>query len=106
MAGSRDDESEGVFPDEYDGPTVSIPDVDAPEVDVPTLDSDSLTDSPLAALFILHVVVWNAALLCFALGAMLIYFRGNLATGGQLIGLGAVLTFYGMYRWPNGGDWV
>ena len=44
-------------------------------------------DSPIAALFVLHVVIWNAVLFLFSLGVMLIYFRQNWTIGGQLIGV-------------------
>jgi hypothetical protein len=101
MNDDRTNETEGVYPDEYDGPTVRIPHVDAPTVDVPTVDSDAIADSPIAVLFVLHVFIWNAVLLCSSLGVMLIYFRQNWTAGGQLIGVAVILTLYGAYRWPE-----
>ena len=101
MEDRQDEEPDDIYPREYDGPKVRIPDVDVPEVDVSTADSSVLSDSPIAALFVLHVIVWNAVLLCFSLGVMLIYFQGNWTVGGQLIAVGAILTLYGAYRWPE-----
>jgi hypothetical protein len=101
MDDGRDDESEDVYPDEYDGPRVRIPSVDVPGMDVSTPDSDVIADSPIAALFVLHVIIWNAVLLLFSLGVMLIYFERNWTTGGQLIAVSVVLTLYGVYRWPD-----
>ena len=101
MEDRQDDESEGIFPEEYDGPKVRIPRVDVPETGASTSSSDAIADSPIAALFVLHVIIWNIVLLCFSLGVMLIYFRGNWTIGGQLIGIGIVLTLYGVYRWPD-----
>lgn len=104
MADRHDNDPDDVFPEEYDGPTVRIPQVDVPNVDTSVSDSDAMTDSPLADLFVLHVILWNAVLMSLSLGAMLIYFRGNWATGGQLIAIGIILTLYGAYRWPGNAD--
>jgi hypothetical protein len=106
MEDGQDNESEDIYPGEYDGPKVRIPHVDVPEVDVPTSDSDAISDSPIAALFVLHVIIWNAVLLSLSLGVMLIYFRQNWTTGGQLIGISIILTLYGAYRWPDGVDGI
>jgi hypothetical protein len=100
----QDDESDDVYPEEYDGPRVRIPSVDVPEVEVSTSESDAITDSPIATLFALHVLIWNAVLLFFSLGVMLVYFEGNWNTGGQLIVVSIVLTLYGVYRWPDSGE--
>lgn len=103
----RDDQNTGpddIYPDEYSGPTTRIPRVDVPEVDVPTTNPDAMSDSSITSLFVLHVVIWNAVLLCLSLGLMLIYFRQNWTAGGQLLSIGIVFTLYGAYRWPNDGD--
>lgn len=100
MGDGQDDESD-IFPDEYDGPRVRIPRVDVPGGDGST--SDTIADSPIAALFVLHVIIWNVVLLCFSLGVMLIYFRQDWVTGGQLVGISAILALYGVYRWPDDG---
>ena len=106
MEAGQDNESEDINPGEYDGVNVRIPQVDVPEVDVSTDDSDVILDSPIAALFVLHVIIWNAVLLCFSLGVMLIYFRQSWTTGGQLIGVSVILTLYGAYRWPENVDGI
>jgi hypothetical protein len=104
MDDGRDNESKNIYPGEYNGPKARIPHVEVPKVDVPTSDSDAVTDSPMAALFVLHVVIWNAILLSFSLGVMLIYFRQNWTTGGQLIGVSIILTLYEVYRWPDNAE--
>jgi hypothetical protein len=108
MEDGSDNESEDIYPEEYDGPKAQIPRVDVPEVDVPEVDvpevdvsSDTIADSPIVGLFVLHVIIWNAVLLCFSLGVMLIYFRQSWTTGGRLIGISIILTLYGAYRWPD-----
>jgi hypothetical protein len=104
MEDGQDNESEEVYPGEYDGPRVRIPQASMPEIDVPTGDSDVVVDSPIAALFVLHVIIWNAVLLSFSLGVMLIYFRQDWTTGGRLIVISVILTLYGAYRWPDNVD--
>lgn len=93
------DDSENPYPPGTDGPSVEIPSVDVPSVEAST---DELGDSKLTSLFLLHVILWNAVVLLLSLGAMLIYFRGNAATGGQLLAAGVILTAYGLYRLPDG----
>ncbi|MDS0298307.1 hypothetical protein NDI76_06095 [Halogeometricum sp. S1BR25-6] len=104
MRDDRDIGLDDVYPDEYRGPTARIPNVDVPKVDVPTANSDSMSDSSITTLFVLQVVIWNAVLLCFSLGLMLIYFRQNGAAGGQLLSVSLILALYGVYRWPRSGD--
>jgi len=106
MEDGRDNESEDIYPEEYDGAKVQIPRVDVPEVDISTRNSDAISDSPIAALFVLHVIIWNAVLLFFSLGLMLIYFRQNWTTGGQLIAISIILALYGTYRWPDNVEWI
>lgn len=89
------------YPGGVEGPTVDIPS--------PDLTRESAADGEttrLLKLFVLHVLVWNAVLLAVALAGMLIYFRGDWAMGGRLLGVGFVLSVYGVYRWPrnSGGD--
>ena len=91
------DDSESLYPDGMDGPTV-----EAPSVDVPTAAGDVFQESKIAQLFVLHVFVWNAVVLLVSLGAMLIYFRNDWTTGSRLLVAGGVLTAYGLYRWPRG----
>ena len=93
------DDSERLYPDGMDGPTI-----EAPSVDVPTATGDVFQQSKVAQLFVLHVFVWNAVVLLVSLGAMLIYFRNDWTTGGRLLVAGGVLTIYGLYRWPRGTD--
>lgn len=93
------DDPENPYPPGTDGPRVEIPSVDVPSVEAST---DELGDSKLTSLFLLHVILWNAVVLLLSLGAMLIYFRGNTATGGQLLAAGVILTAYGLYRLPGG----
>jgi hypothetical protein len=102
MGEEQDEDPEDVYPEEYDGPTVRIPRVDVPTVEVPTDGSDAISDSPIVAIFVLQVVVWNAILLCFSLGVMFVYFRGDWETGRTLIGASVVLALYSAYRWPRG----
>ncbi|MDS0293323.1 DUF7322 domain-containing protein [Halogeometricum luteum] len=104
MSDDRDSVFDDVYPDEYRGPRARIPNVDVPKVDIPTTDSDAMSDSSITTLFVLHVVIWNAVLLCFSLGLMLIYFRQNGALGGQLLSVSLILALYGVYRWPRGED--
>lgn len=104
MRGDRSGGSNNPFPDEYDGPTVDIPQVDAPSVDVPTASADSVSDSTLSTLFVFHVLLWNAVLLSLSLGAMLIYFRQDWTNGTRAIAVGVILTAYGIYRWPSDDD--
>ncbi len=104
MSDRQDDESEDIFPQEYNGPKVRIPRVDVPDVEVSTSSSDAIADSSIATLFGLHVILWNAVLLFFSLGVMLIYFQQNWSTGGQLIAISVILTLYGIYRWPDTGE--
>lgn len=104
MRDDRDTGLDDIYPDEYRGPTARIPNVDVPKVDIPTTNSDAVSDSSITTLFVLHVVIWNAVLLCLSLGLMLIYFRQNWAVGGQLLSVSAILALYGAYRWPNGDD--
>ena len=93
------DDSESLYPDGMDGPTI-----EAPSVDVPTATGDVFQQSKVAQLFVLHVFVWNAVVLLVSLGAMLIYFRNDWTTGGRLLVAGGILTAYGLYRWPRGTD--
>ncbi|WP_318570282.1 DUF7322 domain-containing protein [Salinigranum marinum] len=93
------DDSESLYPDGMDGPTI-----EAPSVDVPTAAGDIFQQSKVAQLFVLHVFVWNAVVLLVSLGAMLIYFRNDWTTGSRLLVAGGVLTAYGLYRWPRGTD--
>lgn len=92
------DDPDNPYPPGTDGPRVDIPSVDAPSIETAT---GNLGDSELMPLFLLHVVLWNAVLLVLSLGAMLIYFRGDTATGGQLLVAGVILTAYGLYRLPD-----
>lgn len=98
------DDSENPYPPGTDGPRVEIPSVNVPSVDVPSVDASTseLGDSKLTSLFVLHVLLWNAVVLLLSLGAMLIHFRGNTATGSQLLAVGVILTAYGLYRLPDG----
>ena len=93
------EDSERLYPDGMDGPTVRTPSVDVPE---PT--GDVFSSSPIARLFVLHVFVWNAVVLFLSLGVMLIYFRNDWNTGQRLLIAGAVLAVYGIYRWPRGDE--
>jgi hypothetical protein len=93
------EDSERLYPEGMDGPTVK-----APSVDIPTASGDVFQRSEIARLFVLHVFVWNAVILLLSLGVMLIYFRSDWETGRQLLAAGVVLTVYGVYRWPRGGD--
>ena len=93
------DDSESLYPDGMDGPTIDPPSVSAPDA-----TGDVFQRSPIARLFLLHVVVWNAVVLLVSLGAMLIYFRNDWTTGGRLLLAGGILTAYGLYRWPRGND--
>jgi len=92
-------------PVEYDGPTVDVPAVDPPSVDVPSPSSEAVSESPIATLFVLHVIVWNAILLLASLGVLLIAFEGNWNLGGSLLGAAAILALYSVYRWPDGVGW-
>lgn len=98
------DDPENPYPPGTDGPRVEIPSVDVPSVDVPSVEASTgeLGDSKLTSLFLLHVVLWNAVVLLLSLGAMLVYFRGDTATGSQLLAAGVILTAYGLYRLPDG----
>lgn len=62
-------------------------------------DGDPTRD--LRALFVFHVVVWNAVLLLIAVGGMLIGFRGRWDLGTTAIAVAALLAAYGVYRWPD-----
>jgi hypothetical protein len=93
------DDSESLYPDGMDGPTIEPPSVSAPDA-----TGDVFQRSPIARLFLLHVVVWNAVVLLVSLGAMLVYFRNDWTTGGRLLLAGGILTLYGLYRWPRGTD--
>ena len=93
------DDSESLYPDGMDGPTVKTP-----SVDVPSATGDVFQRSPIARLFVLHVFVWNAVVLLVSLGAMLIYFRNDWETGSRLLMAGGILAGYGLYRWPRGTD--
>ncbi|MFC6826154.1 DUF7322 domain-containing protein [Halopelagius fulvigenes] len=98
------DDPDNPYPPGTEGPRVEIPSVDVPSVNVPSPDSaaDNAGDSKLASLFLFHVILWNAVLLLLSLGAMLIYFRADWDTGGQLVAAGVVLSVYGVYRLPDG----
>lgn len=104
MGDGESNEPTDPYPPEYDGPTVEIPRVDPPDVDPPEATSEGIADSPIATLFVLHVVIWNAVLLLLSLGVLLIYFEQNWSTGPRLIAAGAVLALYGAYRWPDTAD--
>lgn len=88
-------DSEDPYPDGVDGPTVDIP-----TVEVPSASAADLRDSPLVRVFVLQVVVWNLILLAVSVGLLLIYFRSDWTTGGQLLGVSALLLLYSAYRWP------
>ena len=90
------DDSESLYPEGMDGPTI-----DPPSVGVPEPTEDVFQRSPIARLFLIHVVVWNAVVLFVSLGVMLIYFRNDWTLGGRLLVAGGVLTVYGLYRWPR-----
>jgi hypothetical protein len=91
------DDSESLYPKGMEGPTI-----DPPSVDVPDSAGDGFQGSPIARLFLIHVVLWNAVVLLVSLGVMLIYFRSDWTTGGRLLAAGGILTVYGLYRWPRG----
>jgi hypothetical protein len=98
------EDSERLYPEGMDGPTIDPPSVDTPSVAIPEPAGDVFQRSPIARLFLLHVVVWNAVVLLVSLGAMLIFFRNDWNMGGRLLVAGGVLTLYGLYRWPRGTD--
>lgn len=87
---------EDPYPEGVDGPTVDIP-----SVDVPSASAEDFRESPIVRLFVVQVVVWNLILLAASVGLLLIYFRNAWTTGGQLIGVSAVLLLYSVYRWPG-----
>lgn len=87
---------EDPYPEGIDGPTVDIP-----TIDVSSGSVDDFRDSAIVRLFVLQVVVWNVVLLAASVGLLLIYFRNDWATGGQLLGASAVLVLYSAYRWPE-----
>ncbi|WP_380675226.1 DUF7322 domain-containing protein [Salinigranum sp. GCM10025319] len=93
------DDSENLYPEGMEGPTVRTP-----SVDVPTASEDVFQRSAIARLFVLHVFVWNAVILFLSLGVMLIYFRNDWETGRRLLAAGVILAAYGIYRWPRDGD--
>lgn len=88
-----------------DPPTVDGPEV--PSVDVPSVDVDyEDVPSELLRYFWLLVIIANAAVLAFSLGAMYVGFRGNWDLGGRLLiasGLLAILGWrvYGRFERPE-----
>lgn len=102
-------------PEEYDpeaelydpeSDSLTIPQIDVPEIgtseDDDGEDADELADVPadLARGFWVIVLVLDAALVAVPLGAMLIYFRGDLVRGGALVvgGLALCAFAYRRYR--------
>lgn len=87
-------------PDEYD-PEEEFYDPDADSITIPQAprpEGDAPAD--VAKTFWITVVVINVAVLFIALGPMLIYFHGDLRTGGGLV-LGGIALFalaYHRYR--------
>lgn len=75
--------------------------IDGPTVDVPSASVNDLSDLAIVRLFVLQVIVWNLVLMTVSVGVLLIYFRNDWTTGGQLLGAGAVLILYSLYRWPD-----
>jgi hypothetical protein len=75
--------------------------IDGPTVDVPSASVNDLSDLAIVRLFVLQVIVWNLVLMTVSVGVLLIYFRNDWTTGGQLLGAGAVLILYSVYRWPD-----
>ena len=75
---------------------------DTPSVDVPSTDTSGEgdmgfdVDPEISRTFWRLVVVFDVALFAMAVGPMFIYFRGDWATGGPLIALGAVSFVYGV----------
>jgi hypothetical protein len=76
---------------------------DVPEVEVPSVsvetdhdDFDADVDPELRRTFWRLVVVFDVALLALSLGPMFVYFRGDWATGGPLLALGAAAFAYGV----------
>lgn len=100
-------------PDEFDPDSVGpeTPDVE-PEVDVPSVDSFGAAadvDEDIFRAFWGSVVFLNVAIAALAVGAMLVYFRGDWSTGGPALLIGALSAafvgrFYLTYLSARGGD--
>jgi hypothetical protein len=85
-------------PNEHDsledlGP--DIPEVDVPEPPDPTVPSD------VARSFWKLVAIFNLALFAVSLGPMLVFFRGEVVTGGSVFFLGAGFFTYGYLRYRH-----
>lgn len=68
----------------------------APSVDIP---DSSNADPRLQRQFWVLVLVFNAALLSFSVGLLLVIFRGRWDDGSTAVVAGIVLFVYGYYRY-------
>jgi hypothetical protein len=70
-----------------------------PEVPAPPDPTEADVDPGVARRFWALVLVFNAALLALALGAMFVVFEGNVSLGGQLLLAGLAALGFGLYRY-------
>ena len=93
----RDDDPWPDEPEEFD------PDSLAPSVDVPDASdaSEYDVDDDLFKAFWACVVMLNVAMVGLSLGAMFLYFRGNVRLGGGAMAVGALAAVFA-YRYYAG----
>jgi hypothetical protein len=96
----EEDRNDDPWPDE---PEEFDPDSLAPSVDVPEAPdvSETEVDDELFRAFWGSVVMLNVALMGVSLGAMFLYFRGNLRLGGGAMVVGVVAAVF-TYRYYAG----
>lgn len=70
-----------------------------PEVPTAPDPTEADVDPGVARRFWALVLVFNAALLALALGAMFVVFEGNVSLGGQLLLAGLAALGFGLYRY-------
>ncbi|MFC5970177.1 hypothetical protein ACFPYI_02420 [Halomarina salina] len=87
-------------PEEFD-PDSLAPSVEVPEAPTAPEFSDSNVDEDVAQAFWATVVMANVALFGISVGAMIVYFLGDLQTGGMAILVGVVAALFG-YRYYAG----
>ena len=59
------------------------------------------TDPAIIVGFWSLVILFNIGLFGLTVGPMLIYFRGDWSLGGALLGLGALATIHGLYKYRS-----